>query len=301
MKDPYELLGVSRSATLGEIKSAYRKLARVWHPDSNSDPKAEERFKEISSAYHLLSDPALRGRFDRGEIDASGQEKSPFRSGPRGRARPGGGFRGGPFDTEDSFDPSDLFSELFNSRRGRPGQRIRGTDSSYELTVSFEEAAIGITRRLALVNGKSVDVRISPGTEEGQKLRLKGQGLPSPNGGESGDALVEVKISAHPFFVRRGHDVHIEVPVTLKEAVLGAKVTVPTVDGKVTVTVPKGANTGTTLRLKGKGIAHGSAKGDQMVKLKVVLPDPPDPQLETFVKQWTPGTETDPREKAGMG
>ncbi|MBF0094987.1 MAG: DnaJ domain-containing protein [Alphaproteobacteria bacterium] len=300
MKTPYDILGLSSSATADEIKSAYRRLARTWHPDSNSDPKAEERFKEISAAYHLLSDPAQRGRFDRGEIDASGQERSPFRGGPHGRGRPGGGFRGAPFDVEDAFDPNDLFSELFGARRGRAGPRARGSDSSYDLTVTFEEAANGVTRRLTLVTGKTVDVRIAAGSEEGQKLRLRGQGLPSPTGGEPGDALVEIKIAPHPYFTRRGNDVHVDVPVTLKEAVLGAKITIPTVDGKVTVTVPKGSNTGTTLRLKGKGIPHGEARGDQMVKLKVVLPEPADPQLTDFVGQWTPGDGSDPREKAGM-
>lgn len=303
MQDPYEVLGLQRTATAEDIKRSFRRLARVWHPDGNPDPKAEERFKVLSSAYDILSDPERRARYDRGEIDADGHERRSHRHGRPGGA---GGPRGrGPFGfgMNDGVDPEDLFADLFGGRRAKPGPspRRRGADSNYELQVTFEEAALGATRRVTLTNGKTLDVRITGGTEDGQKLRLKGQGMPGSNGGEAGDALIEIKVVPHGFFVRKGGDIHIEVPVTLKEAVLGAKITVPTVDGRVAVSVPKGSNTGTVLRLKGKGAEYDGGRGDQFVKLKVVLPEISDLQLETFIKHWRPADEADPRERAGLG
>ncbi|MEO5375884.1 MAG: J domain-containing protein [Alphaproteobacteria bacterium] len=308
MKDPYDVLGLTKTATAEDIKRSYRRLARTWHPDGNPDPGAEERFKQISAAYQILSDPVQRGRFDRGEIDADGHERGAFRQG-QGHGRTSGGprsargARGGfDFGFDGNIDPEDLFSDLFGRRRTKPGPspRRRGADSNYELQVTFEEAVLGTTKRVTLTTGKTLDVRIAAGTEDGRKLRLKGQGLAGGGGGEPGDALIEIKVAPHAFFVRKGDDIHLEAPMTLKEAVLGAKITVPTVDGRVSVSVPRGSNTGTVLRLKGKGVEVDGRRGDQLVKLTVVLPEKMDLQLETFVKHWRPADEADPRERAGL-
>jgi len=303
MKNPYDVLGITRSASVDDIKHAYRRLARTWHPDSNSDPRAEERFKEISAAYHLLADPAVRARFDRGEIDASGQERGTARTSRhthRSSASSGFGAKGGKeFRFDFGFsDPNDLFfrEDLFNKWQ----QAQRGDDATYELSISFVEAVRGGTRRVSLLNGKTLDVHIAVGTEDGQKLRLKGQGRAGNNGGPNGDSIVEIKVRPHPFFVRKGSDIVVEVPVTLKEAVLGARITVPTVDGKVMLTVPKGSNSGTILRLKGKGIALSGHPGDQLVKLKILLPENIDLQLETFLKHWRLPDDEDLRVKAGL-
>ncbi|HUN52435.1 MAG TPA: J domain-containing protein [Candidatus Sulfotelmatobacter sp.] len=289
MKDPYSVLGVARDATQDEIKKAYRKLAKQLHPDKNAgNTRIAERFKEVSAAHHILGDEKLRARFDRGEIDASGTERGPTAGFHRAYANAG--------RTTAGFDPGpgaeDIFADLFGSFRrggGQRGFRARGADLKYALTVSFLEAARGGTKRLNLPGGKTLDVKIPAGIEEGQQIRLKGQGEPGEGGGAAGDALIEVQIEPHPFFVRKGHDVQVELPVGLGEAVLGGKIEVPTIDGMVSLTVPKGSNTGSTLRLKGKGIADRAAagkRGDQYVKLKIVLPEAPDAELERFVKGW---------------
>lgn len=299
MKDPYEVLGVPRGANQDEIKKAYRKLAKELHPDRHpNNPRLAERFKEVTGAYHILGDEKMRQRFDRGEIDASGAERGP-QYGPQhgpfaGRAQ-GGGFQSFRFDTE---EPEDLFSDLFSAfRRGRGQVRARGSDVRYNLTVSFVEAARGTTKRLGLAGGKTLDVKIPAGLLDGQQIRLKGQGEPGLNDGPPGDALIEVKVDQHPFFTRVDNDIHVELPVSLPEAVLGAKVKVPTLTGSVALTVPKGSNSGTTLRLKGKGIAGhaGRSAGDQYVKLKIVLPDKPDADLEQFVRNWSKKHEYDVR------
>ncbi len=299
MKDPYDVLGVPRGATQDEIKKAYRKLAKELHPDRHPDnPRLAERFKEVTGAYHVLGDEKLRQRFDRGEIDASGAERAPHygpQHGPRGGRAQAGGFEGFRFDTE---EPEDLFSDLFSAfRRGRGQVRARGGDVRYNLSVSFIDAARGTTKRLGLASGKTLDVKIPVGLSDGQQIRLKGQGEPGLNGGPAGDALIEVKVEPHPFFTRTGSDIHVELPVSLPEAVLGAKIEVPTLAGTVALTVPKGSNSGTTLRLKGKGIAGhaGLPAGDQYVKLKVVLPDAPDAELEQFARSWSKKHEYDPR------
>lgn len=300
MKDPYQVLGVGRTAGADEIKKAYRKLARTLHPDLNPGNKqAEEKFKEVSAAYDLLSDQDKRAKFDRGEIDASGAEKARYSYRNYAEAGKGGKYR----DFDFGFGAEDIMSEIFG-RGGRGGQRMRmkGADQFYSLKVSFVEAAQGCTKRITLPNGKSLDVRVPPGVVDAQTLRLKGQGAAGAGGGEPGDALIEITVESHPFFVRDGHDIHLDLPVTLPEAVLGGKVTVPTIDGKVTLTIPPGSNTGTTLRLKGKGIAHGKAgdKGDQFVKLKVMLPDHPDPDLQKFLQTWSNAHAYDVRKRAGM-
>ncbi|WP_448203421.1 DnaJ C-terminal domain-containing protein [Azospirillum sp. sgz302134] len=316
MRDPYQILGLSRSASADDIKKAYRKLAKEHHPDLKpGNAGNEERFKEISAAYTLLSDPEKRARFDRGEIDSSGQERH-HGFGARSHAYSGGGrsrgFGGGSDDS--FFGGEDWFSDLFGGGRRRGagqqagggtgaggGPRARGSDIAYSVTVPFIEAAQGTKRRVNLSNGKSIDVTVPPGTEDQQKLRLKGQGLPGTGGG-AGDAIIEVHVEPHPYFTRQGADIHVEVPITLNEAVLGASIRVPTVSGPVAVKVPPGSNTGSTLRLRGKGVMNQTTKqpGDQYVKLKVVLPDPPDAELVKFVEEWAKTRSYDVRKKAGL-
>ncbi len=296
MRDPYEVLGVSRSASEADIKKAYRRLVKETHPDLNpGDKKVEQRFKELSAAYDLLSDKKKRARYDRGEIDAEGRERPEFAfhraygdAGRTGRTSAAGG--GG-------FSAHDIFDELF----GRTSLKTKGANISYTLAVDFLESARGGKRRVVLSSGRSLEVNIPAGTENGQTLRLKGQGLPGMGGGPKGDALIEIKVNSHPYFSRKGRDIVVDVPVTLHEAVLGANIQVPTIDGKVTVKVPRGANSGTRLRLKGRGIAGpGGARGDQYVKLTIMLPDSPDSDLTNFVGRWKPGANYNPRKKAGL-
>jgi DnaJ-class molecular chaperone len=303
-QDPYDVLGVKREATPEQIRAAYRKLAKQNHPDLHpGDKQAEERFKTISAANELLSDPEKRARYDRGEIDASGQER-PEQHFYRGHAegRQGRKYRtqGGPEFSEE--DLSHIFADLFGGAAGtrpRPEVRMRGADEHYGLAVDFLDAVNGATKRLTLPDGRTLDVRVPPGIEEGQNLRLKGQGGEGFNGGPRGDALIEIHIEPHRFFRRDGNDIHLDLPVTLAEAVLGAKVSVPTPSGNVTMTVPKHSDTGTRLRLRGRGVAaHGSrAAGDLYVTLKVIV-GKPDAALETFLREWAPAHAADPR--AGM-
>ncbi len=313
MDDPYKLLGVARDATRAQIKSAYHKLARSLHPDVNPDnAQAEEKFKKVSAAYDLLSDAAKRARFDAGEIDASGAERTRTRHAYRGS--PGDGAAGGRFSENFRFGNSadDIFAELLRRRsKGRAGAwnpfetdeeaaPAKGADAEYSLKISFSEAVMGTTKRITLPTGKNLDVKVPAGTKDGAKLRLKGQGHPGRAGAPAGDALIEMKVEPHAFFSREGNDILTTVPVTLPEAVLGGKVTVPTVDGKVTLTIPPGSNSGTVLRLKGKGAPSGKLRGDQLVTLKVVLPDPPDSELESFLKSWGSKYPYDVRTKVGM-
>jgi DnaJ-class molecular chaperone len=281
MRDPYEVLGVARTATADEIKKAYRQLAKKLHPDLHpGNAKAATQFKDVSAAYDLLSDTDKRARFDRGEIDASGAEvrRRPFY---RSYAEGAGGAKYG------GFDPEDIFGDFFGGSRRR-GFKARGADVAYEMQVDFIDAALGAKRRLSLPDGRTLDVTIPPGSEDGQQLRLKGQGTGGLGGGPAGDAYIQIHVAPHPFFTRDGRDIHVELPVTLVEAVRGGKVQVPTIDGAVSVTVPKGSNTGTVLRLKGKGVLDRQAgtRGDQYVKLKVMLPDKPDAELERFIEGW---------------
>jgi len=301
MRDPYQVLGVGRTASAEDIKQAYRRLAKLYHPDLNPGrADIEHKFKEVNGAYALLSDAEKRARFDRGEIDATGAER-PDRSFRRAYAGTG---RDDPFGFgDDSF--ADFFSSATRRRSGTSGSgaKTRGNDVAYSVTVPFVDACLGTKRRLMLSTGKSIDVNVPPGTADLSKLRLKGQGLPGLGGGQPGDAIVEVQVDPHPFFVRRENDIHLDVPMTLQEALLGATIKVPTLDGLVAVKVPKGSNTGTVLRLKGKGVPHADRRlrGDQYVKLTVVLPDRPDAELTGFVERWAKSHDYDVRRKAGLG
>lgn len=311
-RDPYEVMGLKPGATEKEIRAAYRKLAKKHHPDLNpGNHQAEERFKEISVANELLSDTDKRARFDRGEIDASGQERPERASyrqhaeGQQGRRYPPGGD-GGFGATFDEAEIGDIFADMFRRGHGGaggagPNMRMRGRDHSYTLAVVFLDAVNGATRRLSLPDGKHLDVRVPAGIEDGQVLRLKAQGEPGMNGGPAGDALIEIRIIPHPFFRRDGADIRLEVPVTLAEAVLGGKITVPTPSGTVSVTVPRHSDTGAQLRLRGKGVpAHaGRPAGDVYVTLKVVLGEV-DPGLELFLKDRVDPPAANPR-RAMMG
>jgi DnaJ-class molecular chaperone len=299
MSDPYSILGVTKTASADELKKAYRRLAKKHHPDLNpGNAESASRFKEISGAYDLLSDAEKRARYDRGEIDAGGQERADA-SYYRAHA---GGPGGAKYRSAGDFDPSDIFADLFaRGGRGGPGGaefRMRGSDLSYALTVDFVEAAKGGSKRLSFSDGRTLDVNVPAGSESGQVLRLRGQGQPGMGGGPAGDALIEITVAPHAFFKRDGLNVLVEVPVTLSEAVAGAKITVPTIEGPVSMTVPAGSNTGTKLRLRGRGI-KGAVAGDQYITLKVVLPREQDAALQDFVKTW-PGRDYDVRGPLGM-
>ncbi len=280
MRDPYQILGVPKGASDDEIKKAYRKLAKQFHPDVNEgDAAASQRFSEASTAYDLLSDKEKRTQFDRGEIDAEGKPTArgfnpfgggggggPFRGGARGRPPGGGGF-----------NAEDVFSEIF-SGFGGPGRAsgpVRGRDVSYTLKTSFIDAARGTKTRVTLAAGKTLDVNIPSGVTDGQQIRLKGQGEVSMGGGTAGDALITIEILPHALFTRDGANIRVDLPITIYEAVLGAKIRVPTLEGSVELAVPPNSSTGKVLRLKGKGIQlkGQSAPGDQFVTLRVMLPE----------------------------
>src|ERR1700760_4664922 len=285
--DYYALLGVSRGASADEIKREYRKLARKYHPDLNpGDKAAEEKFKEISAAYDLLGDAEKRQRFDDGEIDAAGARRPGRPRRPFYRYFAASDHAHSYTDDSgyaDFMDSDDGFAELLR-RAERARANRRGRDLHYQLPIAFAESITGANKRLTLPDGGTLDVTIPPGLVDGQILRLRGKGAPGAGTGGPGDALIEVEVLPDPRFTREGDDISLELPVSLSEAVLGGRIRVPTPTGDVTMAVPKGSNTGTTLRLKGKGAPRrGGGHGDQFVKLKVVLPKSPDPELEAFV------------------
>jgi len=299
--DPYKTLGVAKDASKAEISKAYRKLAKELHPDLNpGDRDAEERFKKLSAAYQLLKDPEKRKRYDNGEIDASGAEKPQQRyyreyadAGEAGRYHSTAGF-------QDFADVSDIFADLVGRRDGargsRTAMRARGPDIHYRMEVAFLEAVNGAKRRITMPDGKTIDLTIPAGTRNESVLRLKGKGHPGLGGGPSGDALVEIAVLPHHLFRRKGDDILIDLPITLDEAVLGGKVEVPTVSGRVILTIPPGVSSGRVMRLKGKGVkATGRPAGDHLVRLSIAMPQEIDPELEAFARKWRDDHAYDPR------
>ncbi|MBI1238979.1 MAG: DnaJ domain-containing protein [Alphaproteobacteria bacterium] len=311
MRDPYSVLGVPKSASDADLKAAFRKLAKTHHPDAvgGNNKEAMQRFQEITAAYDLLTDPEKRRAYDRGLIDANGQPKAftgaPFSTdgggGPRREFRFEADMGNGGDDERVRFEDlfGDIFGGAFRQKRARP----KGPDLSFDVEISLEEAVSGATRRVSLPDGRMLDVKIPAGVDEGQQVRLRGQGEPSRAGGEAGDALVTIAIAKHPLFRREGRDVHLSLPITLGEAVMGGKIEVPTLGGSVTMTIPSNANSGLVLRLKGKGMpAKGKVPaGDQYVTLMITLPDEPDTNLTAFVKRWATGVAYDPRAKLKRG
>ncbi len=336
-RDPYDVLGVSRSASESEIKKAYRKLAKAYHPDTNADdPKAKERFAEATSAYDLLNDTEKRAQYDRGEIDADGNPKfagfegfgaGATREGPGGMrwtytstgpggAGPGAGPGGGPGA---GIDPDDLLNEIFGMGGGGRGGfsgvgggrrswgsagmggtgtqgAVRGNDVTLSVTVELAEAAKGTTRRVTLPNGKDLDVKIPAGIEDGKQIRLRGQGMPGHFGGPDGDALVTVTVKPDPLFRVDGHDLREDLPVSLYEAVLGATVRVPTLEGQVEMKIPANSSSGRVFRLKGKGLPKPKGgHGDLYVSLRIMLPETPEPELEDLMRDWKDSKPYDPR------
>ena len=287
--DPYKELGVARGASADEIKKAFRKLAKELHPDKNpGDKVSEERFKRITAAFDLLGDAEKRAKYDRGEIDADGREQ--FRAPPGGGGRSGGfggfGGSGGRGGFED-IDLEELFGAFGGGGRtaGRGGFGGKGQDVRATLDISLEDSIAGTTRRIQFSDGRMLDVVIPKGASEGQVIRLKGQGAPG-RGGQAGDALIELKIAPHPVFKRDGADLTMDLPVSVPDAVLGGKIQVPTPEGAVMMTIPKGSNSGKILRLKGRGAYAGGKRGDLLAKLAVTLPETPDDELIRFAAEW---------------
>jgi DnaJ-class molecular chaperone len=295
MRDPYQVLGVSRAATEAEIKQAYRKLAKKHHPDQNkSDPKAKERFSEVNSAYEIVGDKQKRGQFDRGEIGADGKPRfqgfEGFGAGPGGAGR--GSRRSNSGAGADPFSTDDIISEILGgfSRSGGAGGRARaarGEDVTVTAAVTLDQFVRGEKARVDLPTGRAVEVAIPPGARPGQTIRLKGQGRPGALGGPAGDVLITIDFIPHPLFRVEGDTLRRDLPVTLDEAVLGTKLRVDTLDGPVTLNVPPKSSGGRTLRLKGKGLPRsGGDRGDLLVSLRIVLPEGSDPELETLMRKW---------------
>ncbi len=297
MRDLYDILELKKGCGDDEIKRAYRRLAKDYHPDRNADkPEIAEKFKEISAAYAILGDQAQRARYDRGEIDENGNERAPF-----GGAGGGGPFhRAGGHTEFDLDDAQSMFSEFFRFTGGRagkgkssstggfnrgPGQRS-GLNITYEVTIGFEEAVNGTTRRLRLNDGREVDIKVPAGIQDGQVIRLAGQGGPGFGGGKAGDALIQVNVAKHPYFRREGLDIHLELPISVDEAILGGDIEVPTPRGRLTVRVPRGSSTGRRLRLRDKGIRRRDQVGHLYVTLRVMLPKDRDTKLEAAIKEW---------------
>jgi DnaJ-class molecular chaperone len=305
MADLYTVLGVARNASDEDIRKAYRKLAKENHPDLHpGNAEAERRFKEIAAAYDILGDAEKRKRYDAGEIDESGTER-PERKFYREYAEAGPGFK---YERRGGFeDLGDVFSDLFGQARSRGGPggsaplQMKGGDVRYSLTVDFLEAVNGAKKRVDMPDRRSLDITIPPGLQDGQTLRLKGQGTPGLGGGPPGDALIEVAVRPHPMFRREGNDIKSVVPITLKEALAGGTVRVATITGPVALKIPKGSNSGRILRLRGKGAPDPQSlrRGDHLVELRVMLPDKPDAEFEGLVAKWEAKHPYDPRQSTG--
>jgi DnaJ-class molecular chaperone len=301
-RDPYQELGVSRTASAEEIRKAFRKLAKQNHPDTNPGNKeAEERFKRVSAAFDILGDADKKKKFDAGEIDADGRETARGFAGGQGPwgASPGAGFSrrttSGPYGAEtfEGVDLGDILGEMFGGGRAPGGGRgggfggfsQRGADVRAKLDIDLEDSIRGGKKRIAFSDGRTIDVTIPQGAQDGQTLRLKGQGQAGRSG--AGDAFIELSILPHPIFRKEGEVLVMDVPVTVYDAVLGGKVEAPTPDGPVTLTVPQGSNTGARLRLKGRGLADAKGhRGDLFARLSIVLPDAPDAELDQFAETW---------------
>lgn len=314
MRDPYTVLGVSKSATADEIKKAYRRLAKKHHPDQNkSDPKAKEKFAEANQAYEIVGDAEKRAKFDRGEIDGEGKPRFTGFDGGFGGARPGGpgagpgGWQHYEFDmggqggrrSGGGFDPGDIFSDLFGMGRGRgagPQGAQKGEDIAANVTVPLQKAVKGGEVRVALPTGRMLDVNIPAGIESGKQIRLRGQGQPSAFGGGPGDVILTITVSPHPTFRIEGRDLRMDLPVTLYEAALGGTVEVPTLDGAVEMNVPANC-AGKTLRLRGKGLPKtgDKAAGDLLVTLRPAMPEASDAEFENLMRKWKAEKPYNPR------
>jgi DnaJ-class molecular chaperone len=297
--DPYQTLGVKKDASQEDIQKAYRRLAKKLHPDLNPGNKeAEEKFKEVASAYDVLGDADKRARYDRGEIDETGAER-PHQRFYRDFADDSHAYAS-EAGVADFGGAEDILSQIFGragAGAGRTNVPRRGADAHYALQLDFLTAINGGKRQITLPDGSTLDVSIPPGTRDGQVLRLRGKGRPGINGGPPGDALIEIEALPHKLFARKGDDIHLELPISLREAVLGGKVEVPTPSGAVAMTVPKWSNTGTVLRLRGRGVPRpDGSRGDELVTLTVMLPKKPDAELEKFIAQWEGRPDGNPRE-----
>lgn len=291
-EDPYKVLGVARGASDDELRKAFRRLAKELHPDVNpGDKTAAERFKRVAAAWDILGDAEKRRRYDAGEIDAAGEPRRGYARQSTGQRAPGG----------DDPGFGDIFADIFGQQRGGRGGRpgggfsLRGQDARYTLEVDFLEAVLGARKRVTMPEGGQLDLTVPEGVEDGQVLRLRGKGAPGIRGGEAGDALVEIRVRPHPEFRRQGNDILLDLPVALDEAVLGARIDVATVSGKVTVTIPKGTSSGRALRLKGRGVRAGASIGDQIVTVRIVLPATIDDSLAYFLTEWRKKHAYDPR------
>ena len=312
MRDPYEVLGLAKSASAAEVKSAFRKLAKKFHPDQSKEPRAKERFAEIGSAYEIVGDAAKRAAFDRGEIDAEGKPRAPqfegfggFGRGAGGRAGQGPEVHGFSFGFGDEAGgragmEADILSELFGGRvgGGRPRGPGKGEDVVASVNVPLGMAVGGGSVRVALPTGKTLDVAVPAGVEDGKSIRLRGQGLPGARGGAPGDAIVTIRYAPHPLFKVEGRDLRLDLPITLYEAVLGAKVRAPTLAGEVEMSIPPGASSGMVLRLRGKGlpgVGDAAPHGDLLATLRIVMPPGEDADLAALMRRWREEKPYDPR------